>query len=66
MKKFRNIVLLSLAAVALGGCTAGQIPGYNGNPNAIVSPNEAVWNGTNLLQSVNQFGETFGQLGEGW
>ena len=57
---------LVFSAISFGGCTAGQIPGWNGDPSAIVSPNEMFWNGSNLLQSIERFGETAGQLGQGW
>jgi|TARA_Y100001963_G_C6551848_1_gene340193 starvation-inducible outer membrane lipoprotein len=66
MKKRIVTTLLALSAVALTGCTAGQVPGYIGDPNAPLSPNEAVWNSQNLMQSIDRLGDTLGNMGEGW
>ena len=66
MKKRLLTGLLAVAALALTGCTAGQVPGYIGDPDAPLSPNETVWNLQNLLQSVDRLGETADRMGSGW
>jgi len=65
MKRFLTGLLI-VAGTTLTGCTASQVPGYIGDPNAVLSPQEQIWNAQNFLQGVDRFGETWGRLGEDW